>query len=87
MALLVWTEAARRGGRARWAATGAVVLVFCSYALWWVPHGVGRLELGQNYGEMTLSALYVGTAFAFLLQGIGRRTRLGIRRDQAVAKE
>ncbi|MGW7083678.1 glycosyltransferase 87 family protein [Streptomyces sp. NPDC054871] len=87
MALLVWTEAVRRGGRARWTATGAVVLVFCSYALWWVPHGVGRLELGQNYGEMTLSALYVGTAFAFLLHGAGRRTRLWIKRDQAVAKE
>ncbi|MFF1696089.1 glycosyltransferase 87 family protein [Streptomyces sp. NPDC058257] len=82
MALLLWTEAVRRGGRARWAATGAVVLVFCSYALWWVPHGVGRLELGQNYGEMTLSALYVGTAFAFLLhelQGIGGRIRSGIK--------
>ncbi|WP_371529211.1 glycosyltransferase 87 family protein [Streptomyces sp. NBC_01283] len=72
MALLVWAEAVRRGGRDRWAATGAVVLVFCSYALWWVPHGVGRLELGQNYGEMTLSALYVGTAFAFLAQGAGQ---------------
>ena len=79
MALLLWTEAVRRGGRARWAGTGAVVLVFCSYALWWVPHGVGRLELDQNFGEMTLSALYVGTAFAFLLQGIGGRIRSGIR--------
>ncbi|MFG2497011.1 glycosyltransferase 87 family protein [Streptomyces sp. NPDC048441] len=79
MGLLMWTDAAHRGGRARWAATAAVVLVFCSYALWWVPHGVGRLELGQNYGEMTLSALYVGTAFAFLLQGIGRRTRRRIK--------
>ncbi|MEV6752130.1 glycosyltransferase 87 family protein [Streptomyces sp. NPDC051214] len=77
MALLVWTEAVRRGGRARWAGTGALALVFCSYALWWVPHGVGRLELDQNYGEMTLSALYVGTAFAFLLQGAGRRACLG----------
>lgn len=90
MALLVWTDAVRKGRRAgwaRWAALAAVVLIFCSYALWWVPHGVGRLELGQNYGEMTLSALYVGTAFAFLLQGIGRLTRLWIKRDQAVAKE
>ncbi|MER5254067.1 glycosyltransferase 87 family protein [Streptomyces sp. NPDC002855] len=95
MALLVWARAVRRGGRARWAATGAVALVFCSYALWWVPHGVGRLELGQNYGEMTLSALYVGTAFAFLLHGlphglllgIGRRTRPWTGRGQAVAKE
>ncbi|MEV8015687.1 glycosyltransferase 87 family protein [Streptomyces sp. NPDC086554] len=86
MALLTWTAAVRRGGRAGWAATGAVALVFCSYALWWVPHGAGRLELGQNYGQMTLSALYVVTAFAFLLQGVwprpqemGRRTRLEIR--------
>ncbi|MFG2646953.1 glycosyltransferase 87 family protein [Streptomyces sp. NPDC048436] len=79
MALLVWADAVRRGGRARWAATGAVALVFCSYALWWVPHGVGRLELGQNYGQMTLSALYVGTAFAFLLQGVGQRPRPGVR--------
>ncbi|MFH8485755.1 glycosyltransferase 87 family protein [Streptomyces longisporoflavus] len=79
MGLLLWTEAVRRGGRARWAATGAVVLVFCSYALWWVPHGVGRLELDQNYGEMTLSALYVGTAFAFLPGEAGRRIRPGIR--------
>ncbi|MEV2249609.1 glycosyltransferase 87 family protein [Streptomyces sp. NPDC050147] len=80
LGLLVWTEAVRRGGRARWAAVGAVGLVFCSYALWWVPHGVGRLELDQNYGEMTLSALYVGTAFAFLLQGAGRRLRRAGRR-------
>ncbi|MGW0902409.1 glycosyltransferase 87 family protein [Streptomyces sp. NPDC002853] len=87
MALLMWTEAVRRGGRARWAATGATVLVFCSYALWWVPHGVGRLELDQNHGEMTLSALYVGTAFAFLLQGAGGRALLRMRRGQAVAKE
>ncbi|TGA86315.1 glycosyltransferase 87 family protein [Streptomyces sp. MZ04] len=79
MALLVWTAAVRRGGRARWAATGAVALVFCSYAVWWVPHGAGRLELGQNYGQMTLSALYVGTAFAFLLHGTGRLTRLKIK--------
>ncbi|MGW6059992.1 glycosyltransferase 87 family protein [Streptomyces sp. NPDC055189] len=79
MALLLWTAALRRDGRARWTATGAVVLVFCSYALWWVPHGEGRLELDQNFGEMTLSALYVGTAFAFLLQEIGRRTHPGIK--------
>ncbi|MFE6164963.1 glycosyltransferase 87 family protein [Streptomyces sp. NPDC056486] len=87
MALLLWTEAVRRGGRARWATTGAAVLVFCSYALWWVPHGVGRLELDQNYGEMTLSALYVGTAFAFLLQGATRNRRPDPIGDQAVAKE
>ncbi|MGV9880958.1 glycosyltransferase 87 family protein [Streptomyces sp. NPDC003006] len=72
MVLLLGAEAAHRGGRARWAATGAASLVFCSYALWWVPHGVGRLELSQNYGQMTLSALYVVTAFGFLLAGVMR---------------
>ncbi|WP_240634486.1 MULTISPECIES: glycosyltransferase 87 family protein [Streptomyces] len=41
-------------------------VVFCAYALWWVPHGPGRFELHQNGLELTLSALYVGTGFAFL---------------------
>lgn len=41
-------------------------LAFCSYALWWVPHGPGRLELHQTGAESTLSALYVGAGFAFL---------------------
>ena len=70
-------------------ALGAAVgtaLVFCSYALWWVPHGVGRLELHQNGGELTLSALYGGAAFVFLsLMGaaLGRT----LHSSQAVAKE
>ncbi|MFI7315871.1 glycosyltransferase 87 family protein [Streptomyces venezuelae] len=72
MALLLWAEAERWGGRARWAAAGGVYLVFCSYALWWVPHGAGRLELDQNYGQMTLSALYVVTAFTFLWVAVTR---------------
>ncbi|MFH8606331.1 glycosyltransferase 87 family protein [Streptomyces sp. NPDC018029] len=67
MVLLLGAEARRRGGRWRWAAVGAASLVFCSYALWWVPHGEGRLELAQDCGQMTLSALYVVTAFGFLL--------------------
>ncbi|MFF3642325.1 glycosyltransferase 87 family protein [Streptomyces sp. NPDC002564] len=72
MVLLLGTEAAHRGGRARWAVAGGVGLVFCSYALWWVPHGIGRRELGQNYGQMTLSALYVAAAFTFLLVAVTR---------------
>jgi alpha-1,2-mannosyltransferase len=40
--------------------------VFFSYALWWVPHGPGRLELHQTGVELTLSALYVGAGSAFL---------------------
>ncbi|MFI1676811.1 glycosyltransferase 87 family protein [Streptomyces sp. NPDC020607] len=75
MVLLLRAEAVRGGERARWArraAVRAMYLVFCSYALWWVPHGVGRLELDQNYGQMTLSALYVVTAFAFLCAAVTR---------------
>lgn len=57
---LVLALAAR--GRTGWAAT--VGLVFCSYALWWVPHGAHRPELAQNGGQMALSALYALTAAA-----------------------
>ncbi|WP_079250143.1 glycosyltransferase 87 family protein [Streptomyces alfalfae] len=72
MLLLLGFDAVRRGGRGRWAVSGGAALVFVSYALWWVPHGAGRLELGQNYGQILLSALYVVTAFGFLLIGIRR---------------
>ncbi|GAA4998840.1 glycosyltransferase 87 family protein [Streptomyces siamensis] len=41
-------------------------LAFCTYSLWWVPHGPGRLELHQNGVELTLSSLYVGAGCAFL---------------------
>ncbi|MEU1194784.1 glycosyltransferase 87 family protein [Streptomyces sp. NPDC005813] len=41
-------------------------LAFCTYSLWWVPHGPGRLELRQNGVELTLSSLYVGAGCAFL---------------------
>ncbi|MEV1019154.1 glycosyltransferase 87 family protein [Streptomyces sp. NPDC050264] len=58
--LLVWESGRRR--------TAALLTsVFCSYALWWVPHGPGRLELHQNGGQLALSALYVGVAYAFLV--------------------
>ncbi|MGH4028241.1 glycosyltransferase 87 family protein [Actinomycetota bacterium Odt1-20B] len=66
MVLLLGREALRWGGRVRRAVAGAVGLVFCSYALWWVPHGVGRLELAQDHGEMALSALYALSAVTFL---------------------
>lgn len=52
--------------RGRVRAAAATAAVFCSYALWWVPHGPGRLELAQNFGQMTLSALYPLTAVAAL---------------------
>ncbi|MFD9908380.1 glycosyltransferase 87 family protein [Streptomyces sp. NPDC059063] len=66
MALLLWTGALRRGGRAWWAAAIGLSVVFCSYALWWVPHGTGRPELAQDFGQMTLSALYPLAALGFL---------------------
>ncbi|MFD9796518.1 glycosyltransferase 87 family protein [Streptomyces sp. NPDC059070] len=44
-----------RGGPRRAAVAGAL---FCSYALWWVPHGAGRPELAQSGVQMALSALY-----------------------------
>lgn len=57
--LLLWT----RGHRTVAAGT---LLVFCSYALWWVPHGHGRPELHQNAVALTLSALYTVTGVLFL---------------------
>ncbi|MEW2290595.1 glycosyltransferase 87 family protein [Streptomyces sp. NPDC047841] len=59
LALLLWT----RGQRA--AALGAV-LVFCSYAPWWVPHGAGRPELHQSAAQLALSAVYAGAGAVFL---------------------
>ncbi|WP_432173387.1 glycosyltransferase 87 family protein [Streptomyces sp. Tue6028] len=41
-------------------------LAFCTYSLWWVPHGPGRRELHENGVELTLSSLYVGSGCAFL---------------------
>jgi alpha-1,2-mannosyltransferase len=46
--------------------TAGTSLVFCSYALWWVPHGPGRLELHQTGAQLTLSALYEGAGLVFL---------------------
>ncbi|WP_243769167.1 glycosyltransferase 87 family protein [Streptomyces cyanogenus] len=57
--LLLWT----RGHRA--AALGGL-LVFCSYAPWWVPHGPDRPELHLTGAESALSALYGGAGALFL---------------------
>ncbi|MEU0333079.1 glycosyltransferase 87 family protein [Streptomyces sp. NPDC006193] len=59
LVLLLWT----RGRRA--AALGAL-LVFCSYAPWWVPHGAGRPELHLHGVALALTALY-GAAGALVL--------------------
>ncbi|WP_307620546.1 glycosyltransferase 87 family protein [Streptomyces sp. V3I7] len=67
LVLVLWTSGLRA------AALGAL-LVFCSYALWWVPHSYGRPELHQNALELTLSMLYgvVGCAFLVLTAASGR---------------
>ncbi|MGW1073869.1 glycosyltransferase 87 family protein [Streptomyces sp. NPDC002537] len=71
MALLLGTEAVLavgRRGAAWWAAAATAGALFCSYALWLVPHGPwGRLELHQSGGQMLLSASYPAAAAAFLL--------------------
>ncbi|MGW0883789.1 glycosyltransferase 87 family protein [Streptomyces sp. NPDC002671] len=59
LVLLLWT----RGQRA---AALAALLVFCSYAPWWVPHGIGSPELHQGVAQLTLSALYGGAGVLFL---------------------
>lgn len=66
MVLLLGAEALRRR-RAVWTA-GAVLawLVFCSFALWTVPHGNGRFELSQGPGQMLLSAVYPLTGAVYL---------------------
>ncbi|MFF1279327.1 glycosyltransferase 87 family protein [Streptomyces sp. NPDC058299] len=57
--LFLWT----RGHRV--AALGTL-LVFCSYAPWWVHHGTGRPELRLKGAELALSALYGGAGALFL---------------------
>nr|WP_235978615.1 glycosyltransferase 87 family protein [Streptomyces lycii] len=70
LVLLLGGEALRRSHRRAWwtAVTAAVWLVFCSYALWWVPHTPGaRQELRQTGGQMLLSAGYPALAVGFLV--------------------
>lgn len=71
--------------RAYRAAALGTVLVFSSYAPWWVPHGPGRHELHQNGVELMLSALY-GTAGCLFLVIAGAPLR-SPGRTQAVTKE
>ncbi|QIB45862.1 glycosyltransferase 87 family protein [Streptomyces aureoverticillatus] len=75
MALLLWTRAVSRGGAVRWAAAGGFAVTFCSYVLWWVPHRPGRPELSQDFGQMTLSAVYPLAAGGFL--AVAAATALG----------
>ncbi|MGG2463071.1 glycosyltransferase 87 family protein [Streptomyces sp. RGM 3693] len=62
MLILFGSEALRHSGttaRHWWTVTGAMGLLFCSFALWWVPHRWHQHEeLHQNAGQMLLSAVY-----------------------------
>ncbi|MFG2399030.1 glycosyltransferase 87 family protein [Streptomyces lydicus] len=62
MLVLLGSEALRRtgtGARRWWTTTVALGLLFCSFALWWVPHRWHQHEeLHQNAGQMLLSGIY-----------------------------
>lgn len=60
LVLLLWSHGSR-------AAALGTLLVFCSYAPWWVPHGTGHPELHLDAMELTLSALYGGAGVCFLV--------------------
>ncbi|EST35868.1 hypothetical protein N566_17120, partial [Streptomycetaceae bacterium MP113-05] len=69
LAVLLGTQARRRSDEGWWWGTAGCTTVFCSYALWWVPHSpdrTDRLELRQDAMEMLLSAVYPLAGAAFL---------------------
>ncbi len=81
LVLLLWT-------RGRRAPAVGVLLVFCSYVPWWVPHGANRPELHQTGVELTLSALYAAAGALFLaLAWTASRPRSRAVPRQAVTKE
>lgn len=83
--LLLGAEALRRTERGRWWAAAVWGTVFCSYALWWVPHSPDRsdrLELHQNAGDMLLSAVYPLAGMAFLVTAAAATLR-AVRRSGA----
>ncbi|WP_247597744.1 glycosyltransferase 87 family protein [Streptomyces sp. RKND-216] len=76
--VLLGAEALHRRDDRWWWGTAACAAVFCTYALWWVPHSpdrAERLELRQGAGEMLLSAVYplAGAAFLALAAAVAVR--------------
>ncbi|MEU4199326.1 glycosyltransferase 87 family protein [Streptomyces sp. NPDC045470] len=85
MLILLGSEAIGRGGfgsragRRWWAGTLAMGLLFCSFALWFVPHRYHHHEeLHQNGGQMLLSGIYPIAGLVFLAL-----TAVLVRRDGA----
>ncbi|MCT2590408.1 glycosyltransferase 87 family protein [Streptomyces sp. N2-109] len=91
MVLLVATEALRRGSPAWWCGAGVGALLFCSYALWWVPNSLPhspRVELRQSLDQMLLSAVYplAATLFLTVTATVSLRALLAGREPGARAK-
>ncbi|WP_336049045.1 glycosyltransferase 87 family protein [Streptomyces sp. CA2R101] len=83
MVILLGSEALHRTGTAArrwWAAATALGLLFCSFALWWVPHRWHRHEeLHQNGVQMLLSDVYPLAGLALLALAGARLWRRGRR--------
>ncbi|WP_406217814.1 glycosyltransferase 87 family protein [Streptomyces decoyicus] len=81
MVILLGSEALRRSGTAArrwWAATVALGLLFCSFALWWVPHRWHHHEeLHQNGAQILLSDVYPIAGLALLALTAARLWRPG----------
>ncbi|WP_411142466.1 glycosyltransferase 87 family protein [Streptomyces sp. x-80] len=78
--ILLGSEALASTGtaaRRRWTATAAMGLLFCSFALWWVPHRWHQHEeLHQNGVQMLLSGGYPIAGLALLALTAARLWRL-----------
>ncbi|MDI5964803.1 glycosyltransferase 87 family protein [Streptomyces sp. SL13] len=67
MVMLLASEAQRRRSVPWRVGAAAAAVVFCSFALWLVPHAAtGHHELRQNAGQMLLSATYPLVGLVFL---------------------
>ncbi|WP_242585085.1 glycosyltransferase 87 family protein [Streptomyces sp. MST-110588] len=87
MVILLGSQARRRAApagrpdRRWWVTAGVFSLLFCSYALWWVPHRWHQHEeLHQNAGQMLLSGGYQLAGLAFLLLAARQVFRPAFRR-------
>nr|WP_314175611.1 glycosyltransferase 87 family protein [Streptomyces sp. DSM 40971] len=83
LVMLLGAEALERRRALRWrVSAGAAMLLFCSYAVWWVPHGATgpvKPELHQTGGQMVLSALYPAAGLCFLAVAAALSLRARVR--------
>ncbi|MGW1372798.1 glycosyltransferase 87 family protein [Streptomyces sp. NPDC002446] len=87
--ILLGSEALDRTGAAArrwWTVTATLGLMFCSFALWWVPHRWDHHEeLHQNGVQMLLSGVYPIAGLAVLALTGARLRRLGGRGERGGA--